>query len=888
MKTKYIFGIALAAGLTFTACNDDDLTINTTPVMDASSVVTGSANPTLTSAALFATINGLADRNPTSYRAGFYYTTSKDEIENIEENRLNMTVTGSMSDNQLTATLEDLEPSTFVYYQAYITLSSALTFRGEIKSTYTTDALVKTPAENSSLQPFGVSFACDFDNAPEDALVGVVVSASDDQEVLRESGRKVAPSQAVRATRGTQSVEVTGLVPGTKYYYASFMDLGPTCVYGDISSFTTPAYDFDVDNDLVDLGLPSGLKWAKYNVGAAVETELGGLYGFGDVTGATTSFAPADYASADTYKTLNDVAAVAYQNKATLPSAADWEELFANCNVKWTTREGVAGYEVTGSNGNSIFLPAAGSRTINAVSEVGTNGYYLTGSASSANYYLAYQFTDSQNGRTTLPVYQAVAARAVSNSRNVKFNPEYLYQTWYLENNQDGMLHIWEGPFTQYGVTDNWGTVTNGENNPYQNIYWPVGLSNEWLGYTAGFDHGYMTLNEDGTVEVGRNKVTDAGEVYTDVQKGTFTIDADNKTITIDIPVLCADTWIPGTSGTLKILSLDGDALQIALPADDTYAYAANYYSAAKKDADEQIKVSLLCVGGDWGGTWGDVIDAISPDKLNGKHTATYNGAVNGAMVFTLDFEKLKEKYPDAMVALIDIKCDGQSIPFDATKFFYGDIEDNGNFRIELFNIWGKGSNDGAVDSPFSAVGPTEADWNFSFTESIEFTYVINTDASFGIGMVNVNPNWGGSWYTYGGNVDVQIVDFKYVASPMTFDAVYNWEDDGSDGFRNGSMLAYIDIANLYAFFPGTKTTLNSIKLDGAELTGWDPSKIYNLSADGAGVNHRTEFWNCWGPSASEGCAFGEKDGDVMPALGFNNSFAVNVTVDPKPAEVNF
>ena len=43
-------------------------------------------------------------------------------------------------------------------------------------------------------------------------------------------------------------------------------------VYGEVKSFTTPAYDFDLDNDLVDLGL--SVKWARFNVGAKSETGL--------------------------------------------------------------------------------------------------------------------------------------------------------------------------------------------------------------------------------------------------------------------------------------------------------------------------------------------------------------------------------------------------------------------------------------------------------------------------------------------------------------------------------------------------------------------------------------------------------------------------------------
>ena len=45
-----------------------------------------------------------------------------------------------------------------------------------------------------------------------------------------------------------------------------------------------------------------------------------------------------------------------------MPTKKEFEELLKNCDRKWTTLNGVNGYRVTGKNGNSIFLPAAGRR----------------------------------------------------------------------------------------------------------------------------------------------------------------------------------------------------------------------------------------------------------------------------------------------------------------------------------------------------------------------------------------------------------------------------------------------------------------------------------------------------------------------------------------------
>lgn len=147
----------------------------------------------------------------------------------------------------------------------------------------------------------------------------------------------------VADTRTAGSVTVDGLLPGTTYYYAAYLDLGAGVVYGDVAQFTTQAHEFDVANDLVDLGL--SVKWAKYNIGAAHENEMGGLFGFGDVMGFNSSIDPADYASADIYKTALDVANIGFGGKVTIPTLAQFEELFERCQKEWTEMDGVAGYK---------------------------------------------------------------------------------------------------------------------------------------------------------------------------------------------------------------------------------------------------------------------------------------------------------------------------------------------------------------------------------------------------------------------------------------------------------------------------------------------------------------------------------------------------------------
>ena len=63
-----------------------------------------------------------------------------------------------------------------------------------------------------------------------------------------------------------------------------------------------------------------------------------------------------------------------------MPTRAEQDELRNNCTWTWTTQNGVNGYKVTGNNGNSLFLPAAGYRYDSDLRSAGSWGYYWSSS----------------------------------------------------------------------------------------------------------------------------------------------------------------------------------------------------------------------------------------------------------------------------------------------------------------------------------------------------------------------------------------------------------------------------------------------------------------------------------------------------------------------------
>ena len=77
----------------------------------------------------------------------------------------------------------------------------------------------------------------------------------------------------------------------------------------------------------------------------------------------------------------DDAATVILGDEWQTPSTFAWAELFNNCNTEWTTINGISGFELTGKNGNSIFIPVAGSRYYYDGSSIsGTSGSYWASS----------------------------------------------------------------------------------------------------------------------------------------------------------------------------------------------------------------------------------------------------------------------------------------------------------------------------------------------------------------------------------------------------------------------------------------------------------------------------------------------------------------------------
>ena len=160
----------------------------------------------------------------------------------------------------------------------------------------------------------------------------------------------------------SKKVTFEGGVEANKIYYKQVSDM-------EYYPLTWEDYEEETNtingHEYVDLGLPSGLLWATCNVGANSPEEYGNYYAWGE----TETKSEYTEENSVTYgRQMNDISGNAQFDAATanwgdgwrMPTYNEMQELLDNCTFEWTAENGVYGQNVTGPNGNSIFLPASG------------------------------------------------------------------------------------------------------------------------------------------------------------------------------------------------------------------------------------------------------------------------------------------------------------------------------------------------------------------------------------------------------------------------------------------------------------------------------------------------------------------------------------------------
>ena len=163
------------------------------------------------------------------------------------------------------------------------------------------------------------------------------------------------------------------------------------------------------EHEYVDLGLPSGLLWATCNVGADTPEAYGDYFAWGETQPKSTyNWSTYQYCNGsrnrltkycsnssfgyngftDNLTTLlpeDDAATANWGANWRMPTKEEWQELRYNTTYVWTTQNGVNGRLFTANNGNSLFLPVAGSRWDDELHNAGYYGKYWSSSLGTDN-----------------------------------------------------------------------------------------------------------------------------------------------------------------------------------------------------------------------------------------------------------------------------------------------------------------------------------------------------------------------------------------------------------------------------------------------------------------------------------------------------------------------
>lgn len=197
-------------------------------------------------------------------------------------------------------------------------------------------------------------------------------------------------------------------------------------------------YGLENGYEYVDLGL--SVKWATCNVGATKSEDYGDYFAWGETQPKSTydwntykwcngsSYTltkyctNSDYGTYDGKSTLelaDDAARANWGGSWRMPTKEEQDELRDNCKWEWTSQNGVEGYKVTskkkGYTKNSIFLPAAGKRSVSSFDDVGSEGKYRSSSLSTEEPNKAYYlyFSSSYVGRIRSERCEGLSVRPV-------------------------------------------------------------------------------------------------------------------------------------------------------------------------------------------------------------------------------------------------------------------------------------------------------------------------------------------------------------------------------------------------------------------------------------------------------------------------------------------
>ena len=330
--------------------------------------------------------------------------------------------TDGVSTGIYTSSLTELNHSTTYYVRAYAINANGITAYGEEKSFMTLDKLLPTvtTADVTGITCYTAVSGGEvtFDGNVEVTARGICWGTSPNPTI---EDNKTSNGSGVGSFTSNLS-QLASQTAQTTYYVRAYATNEVGTAYGEERIFTTlPIEGTTNGHAWVDLGLPSGKKWATCNVGATSPEEYGDYFAWGETTTKTEytgDNCPTDglgesqlqsqgYIDSEGNLTSQyDAATANWGDDWRMPTYDESRELINRCTWTWTTQNGVNGYNVEGPSGASVFLPAAGYRGGSSLSYAGSNGYYWSSSSLESFSRHAYHLSFYSGGHYVLDYYR--------------------------------------------------------------------------------------------------------------------------------------------------------------------------------------------------------------------------------------------------------------------------------------------------------------------------------------------------------------------------------------------------------------------------------------------------------------------------------------------------
>ena len=283
---------------------------------------------------------------------GFKYGFDKDNLtEKVPTTSSELVSNEGLGNLKVTTTLSNLQHGKTYYYRVFTTDGKydndgdicSFTIPNDLQ--LSSDKIILTIGETSTIQ---------------------IISGSGDYGI---TGLDDASTIATVTLQGTV-ITINPIKAGDAIFVVTDMQTGKQKILSITINKPNPL----TIAEAIDLGLPSGTKWADRNVGASKPEESGEYYAWGEIVYKPNNCTVSTYSlctdgDKNTCVSLGniagteyDVAHVKWGGDWIIPNMAQAQELLDYCTFEWVEKNSVWGFNVTGQNGNTIFIPASGCR----------------------------------------------------------------------------------------------------------------------------------------------------------------------------------------------------------------------------------------------------------------------------------------------------------------------------------------------------------------------------------------------------------------------------------------------------------------------------------------------------------------------------------------------